>query len=85
VLFELIGSRYERLSLLIYQSVVRRAGQGVPRPSHDARAINHLVYHAAILEMNVESYSRRAAINRKRGPGRFSSRLSLCCRNEVTL
>jgi DNA replication protein DnaC len=33
-------------------------------------AIDRLVHHSTILEMNVESYRRRAAINRKRGPGR---------------
>jgi hypothetical protein len=33
-------------------------------------AIDRLVHHATILEMNVESYRRRAAINRKRGAGR---------------
>ena len=33
-------------------------------------AIDRLVHHATIIEMNVESYRRRAAINRKRGPGR---------------
>jgi len=32
-------------------------------------AIDRLVHHAIIPEMNVESYRRRAAINRKRGPG----------------
>ena len=35
-----------------------------------AAAIDRLVHHATILEMNVESYRRRAALNRKRGPGR---------------
>jgi len=33
-------------------------------------AIDRLVHHATILEMNVESYRRRAAPDRKRGPGR---------------
>jgi hypothetical protein len=28
-----------------------------------------LVHHATILEMNVESYRRRAALDRKRGSG----------------
>jgi hypothetical protein len=30
-------------------------------------AIARLVHHATILKMNVESYRRRAALNRKRG------------------
>jgi hypothetical protein len=33
-------------------------------------AIDRLVHHATIFEMNVESYRRRAALDRKRGPGR---------------
>jgi len=30
-------------------------------------------HHATILEMNVESYRRREAIEKKRGPGRPAS------------
>ncbi|WP_341878617.1 ATP-binding protein (plasmid) [Bradyrhizobium ottawaense] len=33
-------------------------------------AIDRLVHHATIVEMNVESYRRRTALERKRGPGR---------------
>jgi hypothetical protein len=33
-------------------------------------AIGRLVHNATILEMNVESYRRRAALDRKHGPGR---------------
>ncbi|MGA6965421.1 MAG: ATP-binding protein, partial [Xanthobacteraceae bacterium] len=33
-------------------------------------AIDRLVHHSTILEMNVESYRRRAALDRKRGRGR---------------
>jgi hypothetical protein len=33
-------------------------------------AIDRLVHHATILEMNVESYRRRAAFERKRAPAR---------------
>jgi hypothetical protein len=33
-------------------------------------AIDRLVHHATILEMIVESYRRKAALERKRGPGR---------------
>jgi hypothetical protein len=39
-------------------------GQGIPGPSHDARrASDRLVHHATILEMNVESYRRRVALD----------------------
>ena len=33
-------------------------------------AVDRLVHHATIFEMNVESYRRRTALARKRGPGR---------------
>jgi DNA replication protein DnaC len=33
--------------------------------------VDRLVHHATIFEMNVESYRRRAAVERKRGPGRL--------------
>ncbi len=37
-------------------------------------AVDRLVHHAAILEMNVESYRRCAALDKgKRGPGRPAS------------
>jgi len=32
--------------------------------------LDRLVHHATIFEMNVESYRRRAALERKRGRGR---------------
>ena len=70
VLFELIGSRYERpLIADRSQSALRRVGQGVPRPGHDLAAIDRLMHYATILEMNVESYRGGAALNRKCGPG----------------
>lgn len=36
-------------------------------------AVDRLVHHATIFEMNVESYRRREAMERKRGPGRPAS------------
>ena len=33
-------------------------------------AVDRLVHHAIIFEMNVESYRPRQAIERKKGPGR---------------
>jgi DNA replication protein DnaC len=71
VLFELIGSRYERLSLLITANQpFGEWGKVFPDQAMTLAAIDRLVHHATILEMNVESYRRRAAINRRRGPGR---------------
>jgi len=71
VLFELIGSRYERLPLLITANQpFGEWGKVFPDQAMTLAAIDRLVHHATILEMNVESYRRRAALNRKRGPGR---------------
>src|SRR6516162_5132284 len=67
VLFELIGSRYERLSLLITANQpFGEWGKVFPDQAMTLAAIDRLVHHSTILEMNVESYRRRAAINRKR-------------------
>jgi hypothetical protein len=37
-------------------------------------AVDRLVHHSTILEMNVESFRRRAALNRKQPAGRPASR-----------
>ena len=39
-------------------------------PAMTLAAVDRLVHHATIFELNVESYRRRQAIERKRGPGR---------------
>jgi DNA replication protein DnaC len=71
VLFELIGSRYERRSMLITSNQsFGEWGKVFPDQAMTLAAIDRLVHHAIILEMNVESYRRRAALDRKRGPGR---------------
>jgi DNA replication protein DnaC len=71
VLFELIGARYERRSLLITANQpFGEWGRIFPDHAMTLAAIDRLVHHATILEMNVESYRRRAAIERKRKPGR---------------
>jgi DNA replication protein DnaC len=41
-----------------------------PDPAMTLAAIDRLVHHSTILEMNVESYRRRTAIEQKRGRGR---------------
>jgi hypothetical protein len=70
-LFELIGSRYERRSMLITANQPFGAWSKVfPDQAMTLAAIDRLVHHATILEINVESYRRRAALDRKRGPGR---------------
>lgn len=71
VLFELIAARYERRSLLITANQpFGEWGKIFPDQAMTLAAIDRLVHHATILEMNVESYRRRTAIDRKRGPGR---------------
>lgn len=71
VLFELIGARYERRSMLITANQPFGDWHKVfPDPAMTLAAVDRLVHHATILELNVESYRRRQAIDRKRGPGR---------------
>ena len=60
MLFELIGSRYERRSLLITANQpFGEWGKVFPDHAMTLAAIDRLVHHATILEMNVESYRRR--------------------------
>ena len=75
VLFELISARYERRSLLITANQpFGEWGRIFPDQAMTLAAVDRLVHHATIFEMNVESYRRRAAIERKRGPGRPPTR-----------
>lgn len=78
VLFELIGSRSKRRSLLITANQpFGDWGRIFPNQAMTLAAIDRLVHHATIFEMNVESYRRRAALERKRGPGRPPSRATI--------
>lgn len=71
VLFELIAARYERRSLLITANQpFGEWGRIFPDQAMTLAAVDRLVHHATILEMNVESYRRKVALDRKRGPGR---------------
>ncbi len=71
VLFELIATRYERRSLLITANQpFGEWGRIFPDQAMTLAAIDRLVHHATIIEMNVESYRRKAALGRKRGAGR---------------
>ena len=71
VLFELIGARYERRSMLITANQpFGEWGKVFPDPAMTLAAVDRLVHHAIIFELNVESYRRRQAIERKKGPGR---------------
>ena len=67
VLFELIGARYERRSLLVTANQpFGEWGKIFPDQAMTLAVIDRLVHHATIFEMNVESY-RRTALERKRG------------------
>ena len=71
VLFELISTRYERRSMLITANQPFGEWNRVfPDPAMTLASVDRLVHHATIFEMNVESYRRRQAVERRKGPGR---------------
>jgi DNA replication protein DnaC len=73
VLFELIAARYERRSLMITANQPFGDWNKVFQdPAMTVAAIDRLVHHATIFEMNVESYRRRSAIGRKNKADRQS-------------
>ena len=62
VLFELISERYERKSLAITANTpFSQWGEVFVEPAMTLAAVDRLVHHSTILEMNVESYRRRSA------------------------
>jgi DNA replication protein DnaC len=62
VLFELIAERYERKSLAITANTpFSQWGDVFVEPAMTLAAVDRLVHHSTILEMNVESYRRRTA------------------------
>lgn len=66
VIFELIARRYEARSLAIAANVPFSAWDRLfPNEAMAVAAIDRLVHHATILEMNVDSYRRRAAASRR--------------------
>jgi hypothetical protein len=70
-LFELISARYERRSLLITANQpFGEWGKIFSDQAMTVAVVDRLVHHA-IFEMNVESYRRRAALERKRSRGRI--------------
>ena len=74
VLFELIGTRYERRSMLITANqAFGQWGKVFPDKAMTLAAIDRLAHHATIFEMNVESYRAREALERKRGEARSAT------------
>lgn len=71
VLFELISARYERRSIMITSNQPFGEWNRVfPDPAMTLAAVDRLVHHATIFEMNVESFRRRSAMEAKRTRGR---------------
>lgn len=71
VLFELISARYEQRSTLITANQPFGEWNRIfPDPAMTLAAVDRLVHHATIFEMNVESYRRRTAVQRQKGAGR---------------
>lgn len=74
VLFELISARYERRSILITANQPFAEWNRIfPDPAMTLAAVDRLVHHATILELNVESYRRRVAVSRRKGAARAAS------------
>jgi DNA replication protein DnaC len=66
VLFELISARYERRSLLITANQpFSEWGKIFPGEAMTLAAVDRLVHHSIIFELNVESYRRKTALSRK--------------------
>jgi DNA replication protein DnaC len=62
VLFELIAERYERKSLAITANTpFSQWNEVFVEPAMTVAAVDRLVHHSTILELNVESYRRRSA------------------------
>ena len=75
VLFELISERYERKSIAITANAPFSAwGEVFPDKAMTVAAVDRLVHHATILEMNVDSYRRRAALPASRQRSATKSR-----------
>lgn len=73
-LFELISARYERRSIMITANQPFGEWNKVfPDPAMTLAAVDRLVHHVTIFEMNVESYRRRTAMEEKRQRGRSAS------------
>lgn len=74
VLFELIAERYEHKSLAITANTpFSQWGEVFVEPAMTLAAVDRLVHHATILEMNVESYRRRTA---QQAQGQAQSKLA---------
>src|SRR6185436_18232081 len=74
VLFVLLAERYERGSVLLTSNLPFSAWEGIFKdPMTTAAAIDRLVHHSVIVELNITSYraeqARKAKHNRAADPG----------------
>jgi len=70
VLFELISARYEHRSMLITANQpFGEWGKVFPDQAMTLAAIDRLVHHSTVLEMNVDSYRRKAAVEKPEALG----------------
>ena len=68
---QLISARYERRSSLITANQpFGEWGNIFPGLVVTVGGVDRLVHHDTIFQMNIESYRRRGALERKRGAGR---------------
>ena len=78
VLFELISAPYERRSLMITANQpFGEWGKIFPDQAMTLAAIDRLVHHSTVLEMNVDSYRRKQAIEKSRSAGRQPSKATI--------
>jgi DNA replication protein DnaC len=69
VLFQLLADRYERGSVLVTSNLAFSHWEQIFKdPMTTAAAIDRLVHHSVIMEMNVSSYRAEAAKRTKGGP-----------------
>jgi hypothetical protein len=77
VLFELIAERYERKSLIITcNQPFSEWNQIFPDPAVTVAAIDRLVHHSTIIEINTESYRRRTAADNSATANKARAKLS---------
>jgi len=70
VLFTLLAHRYERRSVLLTSNLVFSEWERIFKdPMTTAAAVDRLVHHSAILEMNLPSYRMESAKKRQPKPG----------------
>jgi len=74
VLFTFLSERYERKSLMITSNLVFSEWDKIFKdPMTTAAAIDRLVHHSIILELNNESYRAQEAMKRQKGENKDDS------------